>query len=131
MALYEHKVFVQGAIWGIDSFDQWGVELGKVLATRIAARADGAIPPRWRTQHDASTTALIERYRARRLRGADPDRRLGPRSTRTSTCASSRSGLADGRPMSPSRDSQWLAGCGGLCYHSPSRLGQAPPSRAS
>ena len=68
VALYEHKVFVQGVIWGIDSFDQWGVELGKVLATRIAAEltADTAEVA---NQHDASTTALIERYRARRLRG--------------------------------------------------------------
>jgi glucose-6-phosphate isomerase len=68
VALYEHKVFVQGVIWGIDSFDQWGVELGKVLATRIAAEltADTAEVA---NHHDASTTALIERYRARRLRG--------------------------------------------------------------
>jgi glucose-6-phosphate isomerase len=67
VALYEHKVFVQGTIWGIDSFDQWGVELGKVLATRIAgeltAEQEDLAP-----QHDASTAALIRRYRARRLR---------------------------------------------------------------
>ncbi|HEY5436892.1 MAG TPA: glucose-6-phosphate isomerase [Candidatus Limnocylindrales bacterium] len=68
VALYEHKVFVQGVIWGIDSFDQWGVELGKVLATRIAAEltADTAEVA---NHHDASTATLIERYRARRLRG--------------------------------------------------------------
>jgi glucose-6-phosphate isomerase len=69
VALYEHKVFVQGAIWGIDSFDQWGVELGKVLATRIAEElmADATDVS---NDHDASTSALIERYRARRMRGA-------------------------------------------------------------
>ncbi len=68
VALYEHKVFVQGAIWGIDSFDQWGVELGKVLATRIAAEltADEADVA---NLHDASTASLIRRYRARRMRG--------------------------------------------------------------
>jgi len=67
IALYEHKVFVQGAIWGIGSFDQWGVELGKVLATRIAgeltSRAEDVAPA-----HDASTAALIGRFRARRIR---------------------------------------------------------------
>ncbi|HSN02266.1 MAG TPA: glucose-6-phosphate isomerase, partial [Acidimicrobiales bacterium] len=60
IALYEHSVFTQGAIWDIDSFDQWGVELGKVLAARIVpelAGADGAL------SHDSSTNALIERYR--------------------------------------------------------------------
>jgi len=67
IALYEHKVFTQGAIWGIDSFDQWGVELGKVLATRIASELlerGGAAAP----AHDSSTDALIERYRAGRRR---------------------------------------------------------------
>jgi glucose-6-phosphate isomerase len=69
VALYEHKVFVQGVIWGLDSFDQWGVELGKVLATRIAGElmAPAEDPA---ANHDASTTALIRRYRARRLRGS-------------------------------------------------------------
>jgi glucose-6-phosphate isomerase len=68
IALYEHKVFVQGVIWGIDSFDQWGVELGKVLATRIAAElmASDALVS---VEHDASTAALIQRYRGRRMRG--------------------------------------------------------------
>ena len=68
IALYEHKVFVQGAIWGIDSFDQWGVELGKVLATRIAAEltADEAEVA---NLHDTSTASLIRRYRGRRMRG--------------------------------------------------------------
>lgn len=64
IALYEHKVFVQGAIWNIDSFDQWGVELGKVLAKRVEpALTEGADVPGL----DASTAALVERYRA--LRG--------------------------------------------------------------
>ena len=61
VALYEHSVFTQGAIWAIDSFDQWGVELGKVLASRIIPElARGAQP---QLNHDASTNALIERYR--------------------------------------------------------------------
>ena len=64
-ALYEHKIFVQGAIWDINSFDQWGVELGKVLAARIVPElaADTALA------HDSSTNALIRRYRARRRAG--------------------------------------------------------------
>jgi glucose-6-phosphate isomerase len=68
IALYEHKVLTQGAIWGINSFDQWGVELGKALATRIAPEltADGAPDLR----HDGSTNALIRRYRAERGRSA-------------------------------------------------------------
>lgn len=62
IALYEHKVFVQGVIWNIDSFDQWGVELGKVLANRIIPElAGGPEPP---LGHDSSTNALIRRYRA-------------------------------------------------------------------
>ena len=60
-ALYEHKVFTQGVIWDINSFDQWGVELGKVLATRIAAELDPAATPD--LHHDSSTNALIRRYR--------------------------------------------------------------------
>ena len=62
VALYEHSVFTQGAIWGINSFDQWGVELGKVLAKRIIPelQGDGAL------EHDSSTNALIEWYRASR-----------------------------------------------------------------
>jgi glucose-6-phosphate isomerase len=60
-ALYEHKVFTQGVIWDINSFDQWGVELGKVLATRIAAELDPAAAPD--LDHDSSTNALIRRYR--------------------------------------------------------------------
>ena len=69
VALYEHKVFVQGAIWGIDSFDQWGVELGKILATRIAGELTASATDVSNT-HDASTAALLARYRARRVRGA-------------------------------------------------------------
>jgi glucose-6-phosphate isomerase len=65
VALYEHNVFTQGAIWDIDSFDQWGVELGKALAMRIIPElARGAEPA---LKHDSSTNALIRRYR--RLRG--------------------------------------------------------------
>jgi glucose-6-phosphate isomerase len=62
VALYEHSVFTQGVIWQIDSFDQWGVELGKVLAQRILAELDGSA--HGELTHDASTNALIERYRA-------------------------------------------------------------------
>jgi glucose-6-phosphate isomerase len=61
VALYEHSVFTQGAIWAIDSFDQWGVELGKVLARRIIPELDRGAQPQ--LNHDASTNALIERYR--------------------------------------------------------------------
>jgi glucose-6-phosphate isomerase len=63
VALYEHSVFVQGAIWGIDSFDQWGVELGKVLAARIVPQLDGTQDA---LDHDSSTNALIRYYRAGR-----------------------------------------------------------------
>ena len=61
VALYEHSVFVQGVIWDINPFDQWGVELGKVLAQRIIPELESATPPELR--HDSSTNALIERYR--------------------------------------------------------------------
>ncbi len=64
VALYEHNVFTQGAIWGIDSFDQWGVELGKVLAQRIIPELESAAAPA--LAHDSSTNALITRYRSRR-----------------------------------------------------------------
>ena len=62
VALYEHKVFTQGAIWNINSFDQWGVELGKKLATTIAAELEAPDNPA-PGAHDSSTTALIDRYR--------------------------------------------------------------------
>ena len=65
VALYEHSVFTQGVIWHIDSFDQWGVELGKVLAQRIIPELASAAAPD--LKHDSSTNALIRRYR--RLRG--------------------------------------------------------------
>jgi glucose-6-phosphate isomerase len=61
VALYEHSVFTQGAIWNIDSFDQWGVELGKVLAQRIVPEFESASEPQ--LEHDSSTNALIRRYR--------------------------------------------------------------------
>ena len=61
VALYEHSVFTQGVIWGIDSFDQWGVELGKVLASRVAAELMSAEQPD--LAHDSSTNNLIRRYR--------------------------------------------------------------------
>jgi glucose-6-phosphate isomerase len=61
VALYEHSVFTQGVIWQIDSFDQWGVELGKVLAKKIISELEGSGPAPG--SHDSSTTALMERYR--------------------------------------------------------------------
>ena len=64
VALYEHSVFVQGAVWNIDSFDQWGVELGKALAMRTAAEIASASAPE--LAHDSSTNALIRRYRKMR-----------------------------------------------------------------
>ena len=64
VALYEHSVFTQGAVWGIDSFDQWGVELGKVLAKRIIPELQDTAEPQ--LKHDSSTNTLIERYRAHR-----------------------------------------------------------------
>jgi glucose-6-phosphate isomerase len=66
VALYEHSVFTQGAIWNIDSFDQWGVELGKVLAQRIVPELESETAPR--LKHDSSTNNLIRRYRT--LKGA-------------------------------------------------------------
>ena len=67
IALYEHKVFTQGTIWRINSFDQWGVELGKVLATRIIPELTSAEEPH--LAHDSSTNTLIQRYR--KLRGPE------------------------------------------------------------
>jgi glucose-6-phosphate isomerase len=58
IALYEHKVFVEGVLWGVNSFDQWGVELGKTLATRILGELEGGA----RLDHDPSTTALVARF---------------------------------------------------------------------
>jgi glucose-6-phosphate isomerase len=64
VALYEHSVFTQGAVWAIDSFDQWGVELGKILAARITEELQSGGEPS--PAHDSSTNALIRRYRQRR-----------------------------------------------------------------
>ena len=66
VALYEHSVFTQGAIWDIDSFDQWGVELGKVLAVKIIPELTSAQEPA--LDHDSSTNTLIRRYRALKAR---------------------------------------------------------------
>jgi glucose-6-phosphate isomerase len=66
VALYEHAVFTQGAIWNIDSFDQWGVELGKVLAKRITPELQSESEPA--LKHDSSTNTLIRRYRKHRTR---------------------------------------------------------------
>src|SRR5262249_61218228 len=59
IALYEHKVFVEGVLWGIDSFDQWGVELGKTLAKDVLVELEGGAAKR----HDPSTAALIARLK--------------------------------------------------------------------
>jgi glucose-6-phosphate isomerase len=64
VALYEHSVFTQGTLWQIDSFDQWGVELGKVLAQRIIPQLESAAEPK--LEHDSSTNTLIRRYRKRK-----------------------------------------------------------------
>ncbi|MEI6524477.1 MAG: glucose-6-phosphate isomerase, partial [Planctomycetota bacterium] len=66
VSLYEHIVFTQGVIWNLDSFDQWGVELGKVLAQRIVPELESPAAPQ--LHHDSSTNALIERYRTARHR---------------------------------------------------------------
>jgi glucose-6-phosphate isomerase len=68
IALYEHKVFTEGVIWDIDSFDQWGVELGKILATTIIEELTADNPPA--LAHDSSTNALIRRYRSSRGRAS-------------------------------------------------------------
>ncbi|NNN09921.1 MAG: glucose-6-phosphate isomerase [Acidimicrobiaceae bacterium] len=73
IALYEHSVFTQGTIWGVDSYDQWGVELGKVLASAISPALGSDIEPD--LQYDSSTNALIRRYRAHKNKGgSDVDR---------------------------------------------------------
>ena len=66
VALYEHSVFTQGAIWNIDSFDQWGVELGKVLAVKIIPELTSEQEPA--LDHDSSTNTLIRRYRSLKAR---------------------------------------------------------------
>ena len=65
VALYEHSVFTQGAIWNIDSFDQWGVELGKALAQRIIPELESPAEPA--PAHDSSTNNLIGKYRKLRI----------------------------------------------------------------
>ena len=67
VAAYEHKVFTLGTLWGIDSFDQWGVELGKVLAGQIIPELESETEPE--LTHDSSTNALIRRYRALKTQG--------------------------------------------------------------
>jgi glucose-6-phosphate isomerase len=74
VALYEHSVFTQGVIWNIDSFDQWGVELGKVLAKRIIPELESGNEPK--LGHDSSTNALIRRYRELRSGGRKLGREL-------------------------------------------------------
>jgi glucose-6-phosphate isomerase len=64
IALYEHSVFVQGTVWSVNSFDQWGVELGKVLAKKVASELQSQTEPA--LEHDSSTNALIRRYRSAR-----------------------------------------------------------------
>jgi glucose-6-phosphate isomerase len=64
VALYEHSVFTQGTIWRVDSFDQWGVELGKALAQRIIPEIESPSEPR--LEHDGSTNNLLRRLRAMR-----------------------------------------------------------------
>jgi len=64
IALYEHSVFTQGVIWNINSFDQWGVELGKALARQIIPELESVDEPH--LAHDSSTNALIRRYRRRK-----------------------------------------------------------------
>ncbi len=66
VALYEHIVFTQGTIWQINSFDQWGVELGKALAQKIIPQLESSSEPK--LEHDSSTNALIRRYRKLRDR---------------------------------------------------------------
>ena len=71
IALYEHKVFVQGTIWRINSFDQWGVELGKVLAKQITTELQSTEEPQ--LSHDGSTNTLIRRYRSQRPATRPPE----------------------------------------------------------
>ena len=68
IALYEHKTFVQSVVWGINAFDQWGVELGKELATGILDEITGDAPA---AQRDPSTASLIAAYRSRRAGNRD------------------------------------------------------------
>jgi glucose-6-phosphate isomerase len=67
VALYEHTVFVEGTVWGIDSFDQWGVELGKVMAGQLGPVLSSVEPPDL-TDQDSSTAGLVRAYRTMRSR---------------------------------------------------------------
>jgi len=69
IAMYEHKIFVQGVIWNIFSFDQWGVELGKQLAARVLPELQGNQPV---TSHDSSTNGLINAFKEMRAAPAQP-----------------------------------------------------------
>ncbi len=91
VGLYEHATFVQGVVWGVDSFDQWGVELGKVLAKRTAAELTSEAEPE--LGHDSSTNTLIRRYRALRARRTPRNDPAGGASAPTAP-----------RPKPPSRD---------------------------
>ncbi|MBI1391635.1 MAG: glucose-6-phosphate isomerase [Alphaproteobacteria bacterium] len=71
IAMYEHKIFVQGLIWGVNSFDQWGVALGKELAKRILPKISPSAPPS--TDHDASTNQIIDRINALRSAGTESE----------------------------------------------------------
>ena len=68
IALYEHKIFVQGVIWGINSFDQWGVELGKQLAAALMEEIESELKP---GSHDSSTSGLLQRYKNKQARSFD------------------------------------------------------------
>jgi glucose-6-phosphate isomerase len=76
VALYEHSVFTQGTIWHIDSFDQWGVELGKQLAQRIIPEIESETEPK--LAHDSSTNNLIRRSRRLKPAGKHAPRSSGP-----------------------------------------------------
>ena len=116
VALYEHIVFVQGVVWGIDSFDQWGVELGKELANRITPELTGEAT----AEHDASTAALIDWYRTI---GGDrtrhPPVRLPGRARRPRLAASSR---AHAVRMCPD---EWMDALGIDLWDQPARAVEA------
>ena len=116
VALYEHSVFTQGAIWEIDSFDQWGVELGKVLAQRIVPELESRDEPK--LEHDSSTNNLIRRYRKRKSRKPGMPRRNDQyRQERTRACNSEWSVSAGWAPT-------WCGDCQG--GHRMRRLRQSP-----
>ncbi len=103
VALYEHSVFTQGAVWGIDSFDQWGVELGKALAKRIVPELQADAEPE--LAHDSSTNALIRRYRGLREL---IERHLGPAARQTRpTVGGHRAAGRDPSAGASRRPSRW------------------------